>query len=157
MVNNKYLILRVLMIALCGSTMSTVHGQKTSPKTATRFLAYLNYYRSQQLAPMLADNFRLRRTYSDLTQDKAAFLDKYIPQSKAYNGKFMVLDRQEHADTTVFFVEDHSDYLKRLDISSPKWYLKVILNAEGLVESMIIDTAAGYSQYQQALKEKSKL
>jgi len=157
MFNNKYLILGVLMIALCGGSISTVHGQKASSKTATRFLAYLNHYRSQQLAPMLADNFRLRRTYSNLSQDKAAFLDQYVPQSKAYNGKFEVLDRREHADTTVFFVEDHSDYLKRQGINSPRWYLKVILNAEGLVESMIIDTAAGYSQYQQALRENSKL
>lgn len=129
-------------------------GQNSKPKPADKFLNFLNNYQVDSLQSMTAENFLLKRTYINYTNDKKSFIDKYIPFSRNVNGKFKILNTTGNHLATDYLVEDHSDYFKYLKIDYPKWKIRIISNANEKIEAMIVDTTEDYRTYLTQSNEK---
>ena len=145
-----------LLIILLGLTcfLSCEQNSKTNP--AEHFLNFLNNYQVDSLQNLVAENFQLKRTYTTYTNDKKSFIDKYVSNSKNFNGKYKILNTNKIEHMTNFLVEDQSDYLKYLNIEYPKWKVQIITNIQEKVESMTVDTTENYQSYLMQTKEKSE-
>jgi hypothetical protein len=86
----------------------------TSP--AGKFLSFLNDYQKDSLQNLITNDFQLKRTYTKYDNDKSSFLDKYLPNSRAYNGKYIILSVISDIEPKKYLVEDQSDYLKYLNV-----------------------------------------
>ena len=131
-------------------------GQKLKPNPADKFLNFLNNYQVDSLQTLVADNFQLKRTYTTYTNDKESFINKYVPNSKNFSGKYKILNTTKSEQTTNFLVEDQSDYLKYLNVDYPKWKVQIITNGQEKIESMTIDTTENYQTYLIQTKENCK-
>jgi hypothetical protein len=149
----KNSIILTLLLAL---NFSFACGQNSKSRHAEKFLDFLNTYQIDSLLKLVADNFKLTRTYATYSNDKKSLLDKYVPNSKNFNAKYLVIKSTNNEQTTNFLVEDRSDYLKYLNINYPKWKIKITTNRQGRVESMIIDTTESYQSYLIQMKKKSE-
>lgn len=134
-----------------------VYGQNPKSNTAEKFMTYLNNYQVDSLRNLITNNFQLKRTYSQYTNNKTSFLEDYVKKSKVFNGKYKIIQTTQSGQTTDFLVEDQSDYLKYLRIIYPKWKIKIEVNEQEKVESMIIDTTQNYPVYSKEVKEKDAL
>lgn len=154
MIYKKLRLFNVVMAVFLLSSVHNLFAQSSAMKVAKRFMQYLNNYQAKQLSRVTTDDFQLTRTYSEITQDKAAFISEYIAECKLYNGKFVVLNKMLDADTVSFLVEDASDYLKYLGVSYPKWQVRLIVSPQNRIESMVIDTTVDYQNYQRNIIDK---
>lgn len=155
MIYKKLRLFNVVMAVFLLSSVHNLFAQSSAMKVAERFMQYLNNYQAKQLSRVTTDDFQLTRTYSKITQDKAAFISEYIAECKLYNGKFVVLNKMLDADTVSFLVEDASDYLKYLGVSYPTWQVRLIVSPQNRIESMVIDTTVDYQNYQRNIIDKS--
>ncbi len=113
---------------------------------ADKYFEFLNNYQVDSLENLLSDNFQLKRTFADFTNDKSSFLNTYIKDSKELNAKFKITRTISGNEPKQFLVEDESDALKYLDIVRPTW--KITVKARGYqVEQVIIDTTESYQNY----------
>lgn len=143
-----------ILALLLGLTCFVSCGQNSKFSTADKFLSYLNHYQVDSLQTLIADNFQLKRTYTTYTNDKKSFIEKYVPNSKNFNGTYKILKSTRSGQEVDFLVEDQSDYLKYLSIDFPKWKIQVITNRQGKVEHVTIDTTENYQTYLTQTKEK---
>jgi hypothetical protein len=121
----------------------------TSP--AAKFLNFLNDYQKDSLQNLITDDFQLKRTYTKYDNDKSSFLDKYLPYSRNYNGKFKLLKVISDIEPATYLVEDQSDYLKYLKVEYPTW--KITIETEDhKVKRVTIDTTETYQKYATDLK-----
>lgn len=141
-----------LSILLFLLSISRVYGQ--SPKaTADKYLEFLNEYQSDSLRNLLTDDFLIKRTFANYTNDKSSFLNSYITYSKNFNGKYRVLEVVADEETVHYLVEDQSDYLKYLRIEYPTWKIAVTTK-ENKVQTVVIDTTETTSKYLADVKKK---
>jgi hypothetical protein len=149
-VTNKLTILTLLF----GLTFFVSCAQSSKPKLADKFFKFLNDYQTDSLQALVADNFQLKRTYATYANDKKSFIEKYVPTSKNFNGKYKILSKKNNGAITDFLVEDQSDYLKYLNIVYPKWKIKITVNEESKIETMLIDTTKNHQVYLTQAKVK---
>lgn len=140
----SHLIFLFLLISLAS------FGQK-KPSPEDHFFNWLNNYQKDSLRNLLAEDFLLRRTYTTYFNDKSSFLDKYIPDSKAYNGKYKILKVITDIEPRQFLVEDQSDYLKYLNVGYPTWNITLMVKDEK-IQQVIIDTTEAYQKYLEEIK-----
>lgn len=113
---------------------------------ADKYFGFLNNYYEDSLQNLLTDNFQLKRTFADFTNDKSSFLNTYIKDSRELNAKFKIIRTISNNEPKQFLVQDESDALKYLDIVSPTW--KITIKTRGnQVEQVIIDTTESYQHY----------
>jgi transposase len=143
-----------VLTLLLGLTLLTSCGQNSKYNPANKFLDFLNNYQVDSLQTLVADNFQLKRTYNPVTSDKKSFIEKYIPNSKNFKGKFKILKTTTKEQATQFIVEDQSDYMKYLHIDYPKWKIEIIATEQNKIASMTIDTTKNYQSYLKQVKEK---
>jgi hypothetical protein len=133
------------MVAFCCILAGVACGQNAAAITFD-FFKFTNAYQADKLAPLLAEDFLLRRTYMTLSHDKNTFLNRYIPYSKACNGKYKVLKIIHNNEPRQFLVEDHSDYFKYLDIDCPTWIM-TIATEDNRIKQVTVDTTASHRSY----------
>lgn len=105
---------------------------------------------------LLSDDFEFKRSYTTLTMDKKYLLEKYLPDSKAFQGKFIVLKGLHQQAPKQFLVEDQSVYLKYLKVDYPTW--KITITAKNnLIQQVYIDTTDMYQDYVKNLKIVAKV
>ncbi len=122
---------------------------------ALRFIRLLNEYKTDSLSSMLSENFILKRTFSDHSNDKTSFLAEYVPHSKMCNAKFIVVKNLSFDNPVKFLAEDKSDYLVYLDIKPMQW--KISIGVQGdKIESFIIDTVGISKKYFEAVRFRTK-
>jgi hypothetical protein len=119
-----------------------------------KFIFFLNSYNKDSLDKILTDSFELIRTYSDFRNDKKTFLNDYLPNSKAYNGKYKIIKNIKITKPRQFLVEDKSDYFKYLKIENPKWLFTVFLEGNK-VRKLNIDSTKGYAKFQSEIRKKN--
>ncbi len=141
-----------LITITCLLFTSTAPAQNSNTP-AHKFLTFLNHYETDSLQILLSDDFQLRRTYTDYSNDKFSLLDQYLPHSKNFNGKFKILKTLSEADPVQFLVEDRSDYLKYLKMDSPTWKMSIFTMGDK-VQHVTIDTTQTYQKYLADLKVK---
>jgi len=117
---------------------------------------FLNNYQTDSLRTLLDDNFQVKRTYVTFTNDKATFIDTYIPTSKNFNGKYIILNSSYDQRESEYLVEDRSDYFKYLKIDYPKWKIKLTVNEQSKIETMTIDSTETYQTYKFQMQQKDK-
>jgi hypothetical protein len=134
----------------------SIHSFAQKIKTpAEKFIVFLNNYQADSLQVLLADSFKLTRTFTSYSNNRASFFDFYIPYSKECNGKFKILKKTSGKNSVQFLVEDESDYYKYLDVDSVTW--KILVSFKGnKVESVVIDTTESYSKYVSEMELKEK-
>jgi len=133
----------------------TCYGQ--NPKSnSDKFMDFLNNYQTDSLRTLLDDNFQVKRTYVTFTNDKATFIDTYIPTSKNFNGKYIILNSSYDQRESEYLVEDRSDYFKYLKIDYPKWKIKLTVNEQSKIETMTIDSTETYQTYKFQMQQKDK-
>jgi hypothetical protein len=123
---------------------------------AEKFIVFLNNYQADSLEVLLADSFKLTRTFTTYSNNRASFFDFYIPYSKECNGKFKILEKTSGKNSTQFLVKDESDYFKYLGIDGATWKISVSVK-NNKVESVVIDTTESYRKYlsEMELKEQA--
>lgn len=145
-----------ILTLLLGLTFFVSCAQNSKTNPAGKFLEFLNSYQIDSLQVLISDNFQLKRTYSPYSNDKKSFIDRYVPISKNFNAKYKIIKTTYSEQTTVFLVEDQSDYLKFLNIGYPKWKIQFVINGQDKIERMTIDTTENYQVYLTQTKEKSE-
>lgn len=145
-----------ILTLLLGLTffVSCVKNVKSDP--ADKFLKFLNNYQADSLQILVTDDFKLKRTYTNHTSDKKSFIDQYVPTSKNFNGKYIVLTTNRHDLETEFLVEDQSDYFKYLNVDYPKWKIIVTRTNQDKITAVTIDTIKSYKAYLSQIKQKSE-
>jgi len=151
MTNNLNILTLIFGFIFCVS-----FGQNSKPNSADKFLSFLNNYEDDSLRIIVADNFKLQRTYTTFANDKKSFLENYVKDSKVYHGKYRVLKRTENGNKTEYIVKDESNYMKYLKISYPKWIITILTNNENKIEHMLIDTIGNHQLYLTQSKQKTK-
>lgn len=136
-------ILKLTFLLLMTSV--TASGQNTQ-SSAGKFFDFLNSYQKDSLQNILTDDFQLKRTYTTYSNDKNSFLEKYVPNSKAFNGKYKILKIITDIEPQQFLVEDQSDYLKYLDVDYPTWKI-TIATEQKKINQVTIDTTDVYQNY----------
>jgi hypothetical protein len=114
------------------------------------FFRFTNAYRAEKLAPLVAEDFEMMRTYAPAKHDKNTFLYSFIPGSKACHGKHKVLKILGNNAPRQFLVEDQSDYLKYFGIDSPTWIFTIVTK-DNLIQHVTVDTNETYRPYRTAL------
>jgi hypothetical protein len=117
---------------------------KRSP--GEKFFVFLNDYQQDSLSYLLTDDFQLTRTYTNFSNDKATFLRDYVSSSKAYNGKYRIINIVSKTEPWKFLVEDQSDYFKYLKIENPQWIITVV-SRNDKVDQVRIDSTNSYSKF----------
>jgi hypothetical protein len=145
-----------ILILLLGLSFLVSYGQNLKPNPANKFLFFLNNFQVDSLQTLLADNFQFIHAYTTDTNDKAYFINKYVPISKNFNGKFRIIKATDGRQITDFLVEDQSDYFKYLNIDYPKWKIQIITNGQEKISCMTIDTTEYYQTYLTQTKKKGK-
>lgn len=130
---------------------SAAYGQHTST-ISDKFFHFLNSYQKDSLHQLIADDFQLTRTYTSFAHDKFTFLENYLPMSKAFNGKYQILKIFEDQEPQQYLVEDHSDYLKYLNVDYPTWNF-FITTENNKIKQVTIDTTETYPMYLIELKK----
>ncbi|MBL7764655.1 MAG: hypothetical protein JNJ58_01055 [Chitinophagaceae bacterium] len=120
------------------------------------FLEYLNNYQKDSLQNLLSEDFEFKRSYTTLTMDKANLIEKYLPESKAFQGKFIVLKVLHQQDPKQFLVEDQSNYLKYLKVDYPTWKMTITVK-NNLIEQVYMDTTDKYQDYVKNVKIVAKV
>jgi hypothetical protein len=115
------------------------------------FFEFLNSYQKDSLQNILTDDFQLNRTYTTYSNDKSSFLDKYLRNSKAFNGKYKILKVISENEPKQFLVEDQSDYLKYLNVDYPTWKI-TIFTKNNKINMVTIDTTETYEKYSANIK-----
>lgn len=158
MLNDHYRMTRIsiFLILLFGLLTLISCGQNSKLPIATKFINSVNTYNSDSLQVFVADNFQLKRTYINYTNDKKEFLGIYLQQSKHFGGQYKILNATEKGNEIDFVVEDQSNYMKSLKIDFPKWKIKIKTNDKNKIASMLIDTTETYQTYLTQSKLKSK-
>ena len=140
----KIIYLQLLLFGV----ISISCGQKPKLiKDPDSFLEYLNQYQTDSLENLLADNFQIVRTYTDYKTDRASFFGDYLKRTKAYNGKYKVMDVVTASGAKVYLVEDQSDYIDFLKVKPPTWKIKIDRNSESKVFLVTMDTTETFAKY----------
>lgn len=121
------------------------------PTDASKFFNFLNVYQKDSLEALLHEDFQLLRTYAKYTNNKFTFLNNYLTYSKAYNGKFKILQVINDKEPYQILVEDQSFYLKYLHVEYPIWKFNISSKDEK-INLVIIDTIDGYQKYLTSIK-----
>lgn len=121
------------------------------PSAANKFFNFLNAYQKDSLQNILTADFHLNRTYTSYSNDKTSFLNKYLLNSKAFNGKFKILYCINEMEPQQFLVEDQSDYLTYLHVAYPTWKFTICTEHE-LIKLATIDTTEMYQKYLTEIK-----
>jgi|LakMenEpi03Aug12_release.lakeMendotaPanAssembly.Ray.scaffolds.fasta_scaffold372531_2 hypothetical protein len=133
----------------------TACGQ-SRPNASDKFFEFLNSYQEDSLRNILTDDFQLNRTYTTYSNDKSSFLDEYVPNSKAYNGKYKILKVISEIEPKQFLVEDQSDYFKYLNVDYPTWKI-TIYTKDNKINLVSIDTTDTYKKYLANIKIADEL
>ncbi len=123
----------------------TASGQYTT-STADKFFYFPNSYQKDSLQNILTDDFQLKRTYTAYSNDKISFLDKYLSNSVAYNGKYNIIKVITDIEPQQFLVSDQSDYFKYLNVDFPTWKI-TITTKDKKIKQVTIDTTEVYQKY----------
>ena len=115
------------------------------------FFRFTNAYRAEKLAPLVAEDFEMKRTYAAAKHDKNTFLYSFIPGSKACHRKYKVLKTLANNAPRQFLVEEQSDFLKYFGIDSPTWIFTIV-TADNLIQHVNVDTNETYRPYRTALQ-----
>lgn len=121
-----------------------IHQPKS---TGERFIQHVNAWNGDSLAPMLSNDFMLRRNFTGITNTKADFLGSYLRNSQKLHGRYRVVEKLSQGNPEVFLVEDESDFFSYLMIESIQWKLSVHTNKQNLIDEVRIDSTAGYAAY----------
>jgi hypothetical protein len=150
-------MLKQLFIFILFVLQFTIPICAQKPGTATqKYFTFLNNFETDSLAKLLTDDFQLKRTFTSFKNDKADFLQTYLPYSKTIHGKFTIMEGWVDTIANSFLVEDYSDYLKYLGVPYPTW--KLIITEKGnQIKEVIIDTTHVYRKYLRELKTKEKI
>ncbi len=138
-----------LMLLFFIFTLTACCQNMTSP--TDKFLIFLNGYQKDSLQNLITNDFQLKRTYTKYYNDKSSFLDKYLPNSRAYNGKYKILRVISDIEPKKYLVEDQSDYLKYLNVEYPTWKI-TIETKDNRVKLVTIDTTETYRKYSADIK-----
>jgi hypothetical protein len=117
-----------------------------------RFIQHVNAWNGDSLAPMLSNDFMLRRNFTGITNTKADFLGSYLKNSQKLHGRYRVVEKLSQSNPEVFLVEDESDFFSYLMIESIQWKLSVHTNKQNLIDEVRIDSTAGYAAYAMAAR-----
>lgn len=127
------------------------------PGSATqKYFTFLNNYETDSLTKLLTNDFQLKRTFTSFKNDKADFLQTYLPYSKTIHGKFTIVKGWVDTIPNSFLVIDYSDYLKYLSVPYPTWKL-IIIEQGNQIKEVINDTTDVYRKYLLELKAKEKV
>jgi len=130
-----------------------ITGQ-VKPVPAERFIHFLNSYQQDSLASLVTEDFRLVRNYTSFVNDKKTFLQDYVPNSKAYMGRFDIISVLSNEEPVQYLVEDRSDYFKYLKIKNPQWRMTFV-SKENRIAEVRIDSTASYSMYRMDFRKKT--
>ena len=144
------------MILISSSMIFCSCDQNIKRSSKSDFFGFLNNYQSDSLQSLLADNFKIVRTFTTNKTDRKRFFEYYIPVSKNFNSKFEILKSEVTGESETYLVKDESDYLRLLDIDFPKWNITLKKNSKGQIESAIFDTTETFQKYLQQSNSKGK-
>jgi hypothetical protein len=136
--------MRLTTIFLVGTLISCKQETKPQPE---EFLVFLNNYQTDSLQRILADNFQIKRTYTNYTTDRNSFFREYIQKSKAFNGKYNITKVIKTDEPRTYLAEDQSDYLKYLRVSFPTWKIIIARNSDNKIEAVTFDTTETFRKY----------
>jgi len=120
----------------------------------TEYFRHLNNYESDSLKKILADDFKIRLTYTTFFYDRDKFFNTYLRNCKAYHQKAKILKVISDNEPKQFLVEEHSDYLKYLEIRFPIWAV-TIKSSNGKITEILEDTTELSDEYFIGVKKKS--
>ena len=147
---------KILFTIIAGISLSLTSCVQSQSNTSDKFFEFLNSYQEDSLRNILTDDFQLNRTYTTYSNDKSSFLDEYLPNSKAYNGKYKILKVISEIEPKQFLVEDQSDYLKYLNVDYPTWKI-TIYTKHNKINLVTIDTTETYEKYLANIKIADEL
>jgi hypothetical protein len=142
LVSNLTFLFLLISLTACGQHKSS---------TADKFFEFLNAYQKDSLQNILTDDFQLKRTYTTYANDKSSFLEKYLTNSKAFNGKYKIVKVMDYNEPQRYLVEDQSDYLKYLNVDYPTWEFS-ITTEDNKIKLVTIDTTETYQKYVEEIK-----
>jgi hypothetical protein len=133
------LIVSLLIIDSC--------TQKTTSIPSPSFFNFLNTYQADSLQTLLADNFKIKRTFAIEKTDRIHFFEYHIPVSSNINSKFKVLKFEISGKSEKYLIEEESDFIKLLDIDHPRWIITLIKDSSNKIETAIFDTTDTFRKY----------
>ena len=145
----------ILITIFCFSCNHKFQNNSTN-ESSDNFIKFLNHYQKDSLQDILAKNFQLTRTYTNYKNDLNSFLGEYLEYSKAFNGKYRILETISFTEPKIYLVEDESAYLEYLRVALPKWKITIKRNVQNKVEQVIIDTTSSFERYKTEISSKEE-